>query len=77
LLTLDHSSDDVEAQNHSCDTSKRLLASSNEVEHVTTAASHDKGPTAHNDIDLRFCFDFGDTCLGEDLVQVEPVIMIH
>lgn len=73
-LTLDHSTNNVQAHDHASHTAQCLLASADEIEHVTAEAGDNKGPTAQDDIDLRFGCGVGDARLGENLVQVETVV---
>ena len=73
-LTLDHSPNDVQAHDHARHTTQCLLASANEIEHVTAKAGDYKGPAAQDDVDLRLGSGVSNTRLGEDLVQVETVV---
>ena len=74
-LTFDHSTYTVQTHDHAYHTAKRLLSPADNVKHVTATASDNKRPTAQDDINLRLGIDVSDASLGEDLVQIKPIIL--
>lgn len=73
MLTLDETTNSVEARRHSYDANEGLLASTENVKHKAADDSDSKRPTVENNLNLGLLDRIFDACLIEDLRQVEPV----